>query len=179
MIKKGDKKGQFYLIAAIAISIITISLVSINNYSKRDYFFGIDVLEKEISFEIESLSDYILEKNLNENQKYESFIDFSKNNIKYIGKDKDIYFIFGNRKNITIYGYQNYEKTINISSNGISDEKAFQGENSLSINDEGGNINNLEIFIDEKNYNFEILSGDNFYFIISKGIKGEEYIIIG
>ena len=46
--KKGDKRGQFYLIAAIIISGILISLAYLANYSTKNVSYEAEEIAKEL-----------------------------------------------------------------------------------------------------------------------------------
>ena len=50
--KKGDKRGQFYLIAAIIISGILISLAYLANYSTKNVSYEAEEIAEELKIEV-------------------------------------------------------------------------------------------------------------------------------
>ena len=90
---------------------------------------------------------------------------------------KNIYYLFGDENNLTLSGYQKEDKRVVLVS-GISN---------LIITEEAGEFigslipssDEIILQIDEYSYNFNLTSGKVFYFVISKDIKNEEYIISG
>jgi len=58
--KKGDKRCQFYLIAAIIISGILISLAYLANYSTKNVSYEAEEIAKELKIEAEYVLDYEL-----------------------------------------------------------------------------------------------------------------------
>ena len=148
--KKRNKKGQFYFVAAIIIIMLVSGVVLVSNSFTKENPTKIYELKEEL--EIESAK--VLEYNLyNEENKLENFTKtFSEN----VGGDIKIYFITGNETNMEAYTYnQSSQEDINCE---VS----------------GGKIN---ITVDEKEYSFDLKSGENFYFIIIQETNGEKYIV--
>ena len=101
MVKRG-KKGQFYLVAAIIISVIVIGFVSMSNYSRRQETQTIQNVGEELSVESEKVLDYATSNNLDEKQ---AMKDFVYNYTTYLRDGKDSYFLYGNTALITVVLY--------------------------------------------------------------------------
>lgn len=173
MVKRGDKTGQFYLISAIILATLVIGIVTISNYSRRESNLKLHELKEEIQIESAYVLDYGLYKKLSEAEFYTLLLTFTTDYINYQGKDKDSYFIFGNQNNITVTGYQETAKAVYLDGSVIT---TSSGEFIGGIDPTGADI---ILTIDDSSYDFEIKSGENFYFILSQKVNKGEYIITG
>ena len=173
MVKRGDKIGQFYLISAIILATLIIGIVTISNYARRESNLKLHELKEEIQIESAYVLDYGLYKGFDEAGFYTLLLDFTKDYIDYQGKNKDLYFIFGNQNNITVTGYQELNKRVSLDGSVIT---TSSGEFIGGIDPTGTDI---ILTIDDSSYDFEIKSGKNFYFILSQKINRGEYIITG
>ena len=179
MVKRGDKTGQFYLISAIILATLIIGIVTISNYARKESNLKLHELKEEIQIESAYVLDYGLlkYKSSSEAEFYALLLTFTKDYIDYQGKNKDLYFIFGNQNNITVTGYQETEKEVSVSS----------GSTQAIITNEAGEFtggiapetNTVILSISDTLYEFELNSGENFYFILSQKVNKGEYIITG
>jgi hypothetical protein len=152
--KKGDKSGQFYLIAAMIIATIIIGFALLNNSSSNNLPTDLEELVEELNIEGEKVLDYDLVHSTN------YFIDnFSRDYSIYAGEDKDIYFIIGEENSFQAYKYDGTEKT-DLSENLIVDENILFQLNGIS-------------------YEFKKEKGNNFYFLLTKTNEDENYVISG
>lgn len=174
--KRGSKKGQFYLIAAIIISVIIISFITLSNYSKKQEFVRLYDIGEELKIESEKVLDFGTYNGYNQNQVLGLMENFSNDYINYVQEGKDSYFLFGNNNQITVVGYSQSDTTIYVN--------AGSGENQMNIN--GGEItsqefnstgDNITIKIEDVEHQFELKSGENFYFVISDNIGGEKHVV--
>src|SRR3990167_4555292 len=106
--KRGDKRGQFYLVAAIIISVLLIGIIAVSNFSIRQETTKLQDIGKELSIESEKVLDYSLYNGLNTNQQAQNFIE---DYINYINKEES-YFIFGDDAMVNVTGYSETSKTI-------------------------------------------------------------------
>jgi len=177
MIKKGDSLGQFYLISAVVLAILAIGIFTISNYSKKEPNTKLDYLKEEIQIESTYVIDYGLYNRLNEKDFYGLLLNFTENYIDLQKKDIDLYFVFGNKDNLTVNGYQKTEKPISVSS----------GSSYTTITNAAGNFvgginpetNALNLSIDNTQYKFEFNKGRFFYFILSQKINRGNHIVVG
>mgnify|MGYP001572749683 FL=1 len=175
--KKLNKSGQFYLIGALIIIVALTSIFSIVNYSKKEQNIQIENSKKELQIETRYLTDYIMHGRYSQEQKHNILTSFSRNYSTYIGKDKSVYFVFGNRSNASVSGYQNEEQIVILSSNSSRAEVTrTEGDFSGSINPGSDRIN---LSISSVLYNFNLSENFNFYFVVSDKKEGNEYFISG
>jgi len=155
-----NKKGQFYLIAAIIIITIILGFVAISNYSKKKSAIKIYDLGEELGIESENVLDFGTYNEYNETEMETLLNDFIEIYATYIEEGIEIYFIFGNFEKITVIGYQELEDVP------FMDVYTDPGKEVIVT------INSVE-------YKFKLKPGENFYFIISQEIGEEEHIITG
>ncbi|MBW6442789.1 hypothetical protein K0A97_03380 [Patescibacteria group bacterium] len=185
--KKG-KKGQFYLIAGIVITVIILGLISVNISLRREPTFRFYGLEDEIKIEVNHFMRYA--ENLVILDPSEDWIEHARNFTddyqNYFSGQKSHYFIFGNYPgNLVIKGFQEESNNNNITFNEsppiqvtINQDRTFDYEGNWPELIPGGTEGEGGIFslnVGNNSYSFKIKGGKNFCFIISK-IEGiEEY----
>lgn len=150
--KKGvrGKKAQFYLVAAIIIVVITSTMIVVSNYSSgNNRGSEVDLMGDELKAESSKILDY---DNANSQDSIEAFTEEYS---KYAGDEVNIVFIYGTESSIQAYTYEN-DSRIDLATS-ISENQIF-----LNYGNE--------------DYQFNLNRGKNFYFIISKDIRGEKYV---
>ncbi|MEK6757629.1 MAG: hypothetical protein AABX88_00735 [Nanoarchaeota archaeon] len=153
--KKGlEKKGQFYLIAAIVIIAVLFGFVSNTNFSKKRIPLRIENLGEELDIESQKVLDYAIYNGANKDIVMN---DFTKKFSGYSGKDTEIYYIIANNTYEEVYSFGDSGTKIN--------QQKERGSNEINVTVNG------------TKYNFELNSGENFYFIMVKSIGGEQQII--
>ena len=90
-----DKTAQFYLIAAIIISVIVIGFLAMSNYLKKTEAINLEYKADELKIESEKVLDYGLHQAYGESSIQSLMENFAKYYINYTEKDKDSYFLFG------------------------------------------------------------------------------------
>jgi len=144
------KRGQFYLVAALAIISIVIGMASMANSSRATAGYKtIYEIEEELVIESEQVLDYGLV-----NDDFDKMTDFTKT-FSNSFNEIEFYFIFGKTANLKAYKY----------SNGLREDLI------ISIVSE-----KILITVDEINYNFDLTQGENFYYIISDKTEDEKYV---
>jgi len=150
--KKGDKRGQFYLIAAMIVILILVTLTIILNYSEKRSDFKIEKLGEELKIEGGKVIDYDTYTQAN------SFEDFAKKFSAYAGANTEIYYIVGREGSIEAY--------------------KFEGDSKITKEVTEDDVNNkILITIDFVDYMFDLQPGENFYYIISQEISGETHVV--
>ncbi len=173
MIRSGDKSGQFYLIAAIILASVIIGISTVSNYSKKSKSFEVYDLKEELQIESGNVIDYGISRGLSQIEMYELLNDFTQAYIDSESNNKDLYFVFGDEDNMTLKGFQNSPQTVSLNNAVITTAQgAFIG----GINPVGEDIN---VSVAGDNHDFKLESGENFYFIISKKIGDNEYVVTG
>jgi len=141
------KRGQVYLIAAMILIAILIGFATVSNYSKKKVDTSIIDLGEELKIEGAKVLDY---GTITGDDQIENFTQtFSE----YAGDDVDIYYIFGNEVDLRLY-------------NGTG-----QMDDPLSEDEK------IKVTINEIGYEFDLKSGENFYFVILKEMEGEYYVV--
>ena len=166
--KRGDKRGQFYLVAAIIISVLLIGIIAVSNFSIRQETTKLQDIGKELSIESEKVLDYSLYNGLNTNQQAQNFIE---DYINYINKEES-YFIFGDDAMVNVTGYSETSKTIVVDGQQMS--LTAEQITSRDFISPGPDVT---IAVDGKNYEFELKEGKNFYFVIFDEAGGEEHVV--
>ena len=172
--KRGNKKGQFYLLAAIIIITVIVGFAAISNYAKKKSSVKIYDLKDELQIESGEVLEYGV--SYSEEDLKKTIDDFIEKYQEYAGKDKDLYFIFGNTEKIWMITFEEVTKGVikdTSSGTSINIEDVQLWEESLTIK-EGkviATINNIE-------YEFELKPGENFFFVISQEVEGEQHIVI-
>lgn len=171
--EKGDKEGQFYLLTTVLIITMIGGFILISNYSQKRSDIGFDYLGEELNIESEKVIDYGINNNKNIKVLLENF---TKTYSSYSDAE-NLYFIFGNRESIVVSGYKKLSSgTITIDAGDGSQELILSKGiyNSIELINSQENI---KVTVNEIKYDFSLKSGENFYFIISKELEGEIYII--
>jgi hypothetical protein len=150
-----NKKGQYYLVAAVIFVVLFSILLSIVNQSKKETNDRIYELQKEMKIESLKVMEYYANT---ENDKIENF---TKKYSEYAGYGINVYSIAGNLSNPQIYNYTN----------------GIKGTEPSSIPDNSQNT--LNVTIEEKLYSFKFESGKNFYFVLTQKNGNEMYILTG
>ncbi len=150
-----NQRGQFYLIAAIIIISLLVGFVAIVNYSKKTSYVVVEDLRDELKIESQKVLNY---DTTHEDKINQFGIDYSS----YLGSDVEVYFITGSNPQIQVYQYINKQQT------DFSSSLNVDTQNDLII-----------LTLDSIDYEFDLMSGDNFYFLLSQEIKGERFVETG
>jgi len=154
-----NKKGQFYLLAAIIIIVLAIGFFSVTNYTNKKTNSRVDELAEELKTE----SGKILELGaVDGNYPWDSF---TKNFTEYAGSEFEIIYIVGNSSEHEVFKIVDGAKV----TTGL-------GLNDVFVNDVEGNYY-LIIIPEEGARKFNFYKGENFYFIITYENNGERYVI--
>lgn len=177
---KRDKGGQFYLLAAIVIIALIIGFAAISNVAKKRAQTTIYDLGDELGIESARVLDFgvIRQEEVNNTELIAHFTTLYD---QYAGTDKEMYYIFGNPGNIIAYKYGDIiVGTISITIGGggsqIPIDQRLRQDIGVTEDSTSGKIS---VDIDGKLYYFDLNQGENFYFVISQNIGGEEFVAIG
>jgi hypothetical protein len=167
-----NKKGQMYLIAAVIIVTIVLGFAAISNYSRTKNTIRLYNLKEDLEIASENVLEYGVYNEYNDEEMQDLIEDFIQLYTEYIGEGIEIYFVYGNRNLITIATYSD------LDSIDIEDETILitSGEVTTKVFEPQGN--KVVVQIESIEYEFDLKSGENFYFIISQEIGEEEHIVI-
>jgi len=170
-----NKRGQFYLIAAMIIVAVIIGFAAIQNVAKKKESVKIYDLGEELGIESEQVIEHGL---VSETYSVKEILeDFTEKYSDYA--EGSFYFIFGNVDEISVATYRELVRgdvSINICSEFTS----------VPVTDYEYNIEEyppmivgdiITVEIGDIEHNFELKPGENFYYIISQQVGGEEYTI--
>ncbi|OGJ13291.1 hypothetical protein A3K82_01905 [Candidatus Pacearchaeota archaeon RBG_19FT_COMBO_34_9] len=101
-----NKRGQFFLIAAVVIIVVVVSIVTIANFTQKKDDIKLYDLGEELGIESQQVLDYGTYNSLDDEEMKELMENFIENYVNYAGEGKNIYFIFGNKEKIYVIGYQ-------------------------------------------------------------------------
>ena len=149
-----NKKGQFYLIAAIIIAGILIALFYATNYSSKKVSYEGQEVADELRIEAEKVLEYELNHPLSG---IDEFQDFSMEFSDY-AKDKDIYFIL-----------------VDLDE-GIQEHYKYTGASKITTGELYVGGGEIQFAIDDGTYTFPLEEGKNFYSVIIYDKGGERYV---
>ena len=170
-----NKRGQFYLIAAIIIIAMILGLVTLANKSRTQSFTDISDAAEEISIEAEAIMNYGIKNNENPTEMKARFDTFARDYSSY-STIENLYFIHGTTIEVTVGAHRKLTPA-QIFVNGAN-QSIINGSYVSRIYSNPGNP--TIITIDDTNNSFDIKEGYNFYFILSQGNQEtEEYLFSG
>ncbi len=158
-----QKRGQFYLITAIIIIALILSLATISNQLKKSEFQELDTVAEELEIEAQAVLDFVA---YNNEEVFETRLqEFTETFASYT-KAENLYFIFGTQSRIVVAVQQKKDSgTIVVNGNEIEIQ-----ENTYTTQAFDSPITNpVVITINDISNEFELKEGNNFYFIISEG----------
>ncbi|MEK6847963.1 MAG: hypothetical protein AABX50_02470 [Nanoarchaeota archaeon] len=171
--QKKNRRGQFYLISAIILAAIIISLITISNYSKKDESADLENLKDEIQIESAKVIDYGINNSLTQPAMNQLIQNFTQQYIDSQSRDKNLYFIFGKEDNVTLKGYQNEAHDVILEGTTIP---ASLGAFLWTLDPATSSVN---LTIDKNSYIFTLKNGENFYFLVSRESRGGSYVVTG
>ncbi|MDD5012552.1 MAG: hypothetical protein PHQ66_02835 [Candidatus Nanoarchaeia archaeon] len=191
MKKRVDKHGQFFLIAAVIIIAVIVSIVTITNYTQKRDVVRLYDLGEELGIESQQVLDYGTYSELNEEEMKGLIENFINNYVSYIEDDKNIYFVFGNKDKVNVVGYQDIQKEevlvclkiagavedIKITGEDDCDPYLTIGETQQFTEKNLQEIDKVEVKIGGIGYEFPLNYGENFYFVIWQEIGGEKHVV--
>lgn len=171
-----NKRGQFYLIAAVIIIAMVFAITALVNQAKKQEFTEIQYAGEELAIEAEAVLDYGIKNNKDMNI---LLGHFTKNYSDYSNVE-NLYFVFGDTPDISVAAYRHTLPAIIIVN--ISEEESDELEipvKAYTKKDYSISGNVITLTINEIPYEFELKDGTNFYFITSESDEEQEYIITG
>ncbi|MDD5193497.1 MAG: hypothetical protein PHF67_02825 [Candidatus Nanoarchaeia archaeon] len=176
----GNKRGQFYIIAAVIIIAAISGLTAVTTYAiTKPEPKVIESLSSELNSEGWRIVDYGILNNVDSTSLLEGFTkeEFAPYFLQKT-EDANILFIFGNRS--SLYGVRYKEELtgkISVSIGGYSNwfmTNPYSEKINLQVypSDENIRVNLLN-----KTYQFDLTDGEEmFYFIIGQEKEGETYV---
>ncbi len=173
-----NKRGQFYLLAAVIIIALILGYAAYSNYSKKKNVIRLYDLGDQLELESAKILEYGTYNSLNETQIQTLLEGFTKDYAEY-SKIEKVYFIFGNVNKITVAGYHEIASgEIQVNLGGVAGTKDLDIEAKTYTSRQytpGSDV--VIIIINGVEYAFELKPGENFYFVLVQTIGGEEYVV--
>lgn len=171
-----NKRGQVFLVAALIIVGIVLSIIRIFNEGtareEPESFFD---LGEEISFETKRVLDYgIINESANVGALASELLNKYSENIA----KNDVAFVYGDAERTSLYAYY-YNRTeiaavsVYGTSTRINVVTGSQIEINHSVQDKKATIK-----INGVDYAFDLKPGQNFYFVIAKDEEGEKFVTV-
>jgi len=173
MMKRCDKKGQFYLLSAIVIISIIIGFSAISNYTKKSGEIRIFDIGEELNIESGNVLDYGTYPSNNVADLNDFLLAFVDDYAAYVGEDKKISFVYGDEMGANKVSYE--EIVLGKISAGTlatetSQRKSIRETSPITTE---GTKSKTTIKFNNQDYEIELKPGENFYFVISQQV-GEE-----
>ena len=181
-----NKRGQFYLLAAIIIVGLILGFAAVSNYAKKKESTRLFDLGDELGIESGEVLDFgTIREDVDNTVLLEHFTTLYD---KYVGEDKKMYYIFGDKKKVVAYEYgKSSTGSIDVNIGGSPSGLDILRKTKIDLNQtieekviEGNLITIVKVTIpDLGTYEFELKPGENFYFVISQEIGGERHVVTG
>jgi hypothetical protein len=171
-----NKRGQFFLMAAIIIvGIVTGLATAVNSTkvgSKNEAFYD---LSEEIGFEVKRVIDFGVVKNINIDGELRQFLsDYAD----YIEKE-EVLFIYGDPDAINALRFSSGAiGFVGITTGGPPTFVTIQ-EITMAEAEVSRTVTDVTVRINEIDYVFDLRPGENFYFVIIKTEDGERFVAKG
>lgn len=169
-----NKRGQFYLIAAVIIIAMVFGITALVNQATKQEFSEIQYAGEELSIEAEAVLDY----GIKNNQDMDILLEHFTKNYSDYSNVENLYFVFGGQTLVNIAAYRKLTPAVIL----IDNDTELQIQKELYTILEDYSIvsgNMVTLTINEIPYEFELKDGTNFYFITSESDEEQEYIITG
>lgn len=169
-----NKRGQFYLIAAIILIGIMLGFATLSNSIKKQDISKFNFADKELQIEFQKILENAMKDNLGEEDILNKLDNFASNYSLY-SNIESLYFIFGTTSTarISAYNRKNTEKILVEGQELNIPLKEYIKQDYSSIN------NPLTINIGGVEHEVNFNEGENFYYIINSKNNENEYIFIG
>mgnify|MGYP001592509560 CR=1 FL=1 len=177
--KMNNKKGQFYLVAAILIVLAISGIASVKTYTTiKSEPRKIQDIGSELREETTRIVDYGVYSKQNLTRLLNNFTDseFAPYFLKKT-ENTNIVFIYGDADELYSVQYTpEYTGTIYATLGGVVSEWQTIGTyvNRTRITDDGDNL--VTVTILNRNFDFEIKENEMFYFLITQEKDGEIYV---
>lgn len=166
-----NKRGQFYLITAIIIVAMILGFATISNEIRKDDIKELDSIAEELEIEAQTVLDYSI---YNKRNLEADLITFTQDYATYTDID-NIYFLFGDQTRVTVASLQKTNPS-RVYVNGV---EFLVVPNEYTSTSYDAPDNPFTISINNIDHVFDLVEGENFYFIISEGEEDGNYFFTG
>jgi len=188
-----NKRGQFFLLAAVIISAVIISLGTTTNKATvdeepKDFYDLGDEMKRETG----AILDYTIYKNITEETNLTKFVKILADEVKERNPGASFMFVYGNNESMLLKNYG--PETIYMDGIEFKGEQKTKSRicfnqlcqeiNPKLVNFEDGETdlkiknNNLLIEIEGNKYNFPLTKHKQVIFVMQKNVGGNKYITV-
>jgi len=175
-----NKRGQFYLAAAIVIIALIVGFSVVVNYFSQTDAPDLNKIEQELLIEIEKIQDAGISGGLSNDDINSNLESFNGNYSESFPLDINFYFVFGDEDNLVVSGYQEIEdeEEVIITGEGEDTTLVLDKKDYKKIgNGKKPKNKKIKIKTDKLEQEFDIAKGRNFHFVIYYEDKGEKHIL--
>jgi hypothetical protein len=177
-----NKKGQFYLIAAVVIIGVLIGLAVVTNFviERKSYDKFIDI-QDELRLESENIINHGV---FDDDDDIAGLLEnFAGQYAQYIGEENDVLFVYGDEVTLSADAARpegdggpyvhyvslfNFRSSVSLTLGGkpleINVDTAEIDSNQINVNPEADG--KFTISVGNTNYDFELTEGKNFFFVV-------------
>ena len=168
-----NNRGQFFLIMAFIILGLIAGVVTVSNSVEKKADPRFRYIGDEIDFESQRVIDYSIG---NDRDVKSDLMDFVKNYSNYSNAN-DFYYIFGTTSEITFAGLKKKDSgTVQIDI-GSGNQPITLDQGIFMTQNFNNPVNPVNLTINEIKYSFTLNTGENFYFVVSKEVEGDVYVV--
>jgi len=179
MQKRLNKSGQFYLVTAVILAAVIIGLATVSNYTKNNSNTRVNDMAEELGIESAKVVDYGTNQGFNDAQMKDLIGNYTDSYINYT-REGNVYFIFGTRSSLRLVAYQESGSGETVYFNNGSGETLLEiTPGQKFTQDFTPTSTTVKIKINSFQYNFDLSSGENFYFTLSQKSDGGTFIVTG
>lgn len=172
-----NKRGQFFIIAAIVIAIVVIGIGTVYNYARsptEDH--KVYDLSEELNYESARVIDNGIFNSISDSElgtRLQELSDiYGQSN-----PDSDIVIVYGNKSEATLLYYKNTETgEISLGMGGSSIDVTVTGKRVTGHQRFIPKKDSVQVTVSDREYDFDLKGGQSFYLIIKKD-RGDERII--
>jgi hypothetical protein len=189
------KKGQFFLLAAVIISVVVISLGAVTNravVSKGP--IGFDDFSYEVEREVGAVLDYEVYSGFDDDANLTKFVELLAADISDRDPDANFVFIYGNNTDMTLKNYGDESAFVGddeaeAGKVGVISKICYGGScdsitnvaetkgHKISKDDMVGQ-DNINVTIEGNEFVFPISGHKQVIFIIQKGVNDESFVTV-
>ena len=174
-----NKRGQFYLIAAILILIVVAGIIGVKTYvTITPQPRGIQSVGSELKEESFRVVDYGIYNNKDITEYLNNFTEIYSPYFLKKTNNANIIFVYGNMTNLSAVKYEK-ASTGSVTAN-IGDLSAVWNPVGINVNRTQINVAGLggkvNVTIFNNSYSFDLKNNEMFYFVIVQEKEGEVYV---
>lgn len=177
-----QKRGQFFLLTAVIISVVVLSLGVTTNQAvfseEPENFYDFSY---EVEREVGAVIDYEVYSGFEDEVDLDAFVDLLSEDIKDRSPGSDFLFIYGDGDEVTLKGYVASDDSSKVCLGEVCQTVYGDLADWVSGSEymEGGSDDEIVVILDEERYVFPTFTGKQVLFIMQKDVGDESYVSAG